>query len=274
MPVSYPAREIYGIQFTMPRLALGEAPHIQSAGYSPTGYQMEEKSSGTGFWHFHLYLYKGEIKGGSGWLAFEPGWASLVPAGRDHQVRRPQRSPHWWVRFRVVGSPAPHLAFPEVWDLADLVGPVTEGLSRVSGVLATEPHLARARFWAILLELGRGPGALTENIAPDRLGDALRYLEQHTDSPKPVAFLAQRLGVTEGHVIRLFRKRFGTTPAAWRRKRFAERARLLLTESHLSPKQVAEELGIRDLQHFNKLLRRELGQSPRTLREKKVSLPR
>lgn len=252
----------------MPRLALGEPPVIQSTGYSPTGYANREKSSSAGHWHFHLYLYDGELQSHREWIPFRPGWASLVPPGRDHVVKRGDRSPHWWVRFKTPGTGAPHRLLPEVWDLGGRVHWVTERLSRINRVFTDEPQLARARFWELLLELTREPEkSAEEESGTDRLADALRYLEKELDTRKPVAFLAERLGVTEGHVIRLFRKRFQTTPAAWRRKRLAERARLLLQESHLSPKQVADELGIRDLQHFNKLLRRELGVSPRAIRE-------
>ena len=44
------------------------------------------------------------------------------------------------------------------------------------------------------------------------------------------------------------------------------RAQHLLSQSTLPIKAIAEEVGIPDLQHFNKVVRRKLGGAPRRLR--------
>jgi AraC-like DNA-binding protein len=51
------------------------------------------------------------------------------------------------------------------------------------------------------------------------------------------------------------------------RRRRVERARHLLLHSGLSIKQVACEVGLPDLQLFNKTIRRAYGVAPRSLRE-------
>lgn len=78
--------------------------------------------------------------------------------------------------------------------------------------------------------------------------------------------VAEAVGVSHNHLIRLFRAETGGTVVAYIRRRRMEQARHLLRESTLSIPAVAASVGIGDLQAFNKACRRELGASPRTIR--------
>lgn len=248
----------------MPLLPLGQAPELVKAAYSPTGYRSTEKSPRTSFWQLHLYLYEGELLERDQWIRFAPGWMSLTPPGQNHEVHRPRRSPHYFVHFLISGRP--QVPLPRCW----LPQPEGESFTTVLARLVREaplhPQRSRSRLWELLWRISEAPVRPAEQALPRGLDAALHYLEQDLDTPRPVAFLAERLGLSQGHLIRLFKKHLGLTPASWRRRRLAERAKLLLQESHLTPAQVAESLGLRDLQRFNKLMRREFGAAPRSLR--------
>jgi transcriptional regulator GlxA family with amidase domain len=67
-------------------------------------------------------------------------------------------------------------------------------------------------------------------------------------------------------LVRLFRRHLETTPVAYIRKRRAEHAKHLLIHTTLPMKSIARQIGLTDLQQFNKLLRKTLGRSPRAIR--------
>ena len=53
------------------------------------------------------------------------------------------------------------------------------------------------------------------------------------------------------------------------RQRRARRAHLLLTQTDRPVKVVADDVGIRDLAHFSRIMKREYGAAPRQLRQGK-----
>ncbi|MBN8216758.1 MAG: helix-turn-helix transcriptional regulator [Spirochaetes bacterium] len=250
----------------MPQVPLGQPPGLVKVGYSPTGFRGTEIARRDGFWQFHLYLYEGALRERDAWLSFAPGWMSLTPPSIAHEVRRPRRSPHYFVHFRPSGNPS--ASFPRLWLPMQSPDSSTAIIARLVGESLLHPERSRSRFWEFLWRLTETPTSPGKADLPRGLEAAMHYLEQDLETRRPVAFLAQRLGLSQGHLIRLFKKHFDLTPAAWRRRRLAERARMMLQESHLSPAQVAETLGVRDLQRFNKLMRREFGAAPRELRKR------
>jgi transcriptional regulator GlxA family with amidase domain len=81
-----------------------------------------------------------------------------------------------------------------------------------------------------------------------------------------VADLAREVGLSQNHLTRLFRQATGATISEYIRSLQIERARYLLTHSTLSIKSIAQEVGVQDLHRFNKMVRRNLGAAPRTVR--------
>jgi transcriptional regulator GlxA family with amidase domain len=73
--------------------------------------------------------------------------------------------------------------------------------------------------------------------------------------------------VSHTHLTRLFRQDTGHTVVGYVRRRRMERARHLLIASTLAIPAVAATVGIPDLQAFNKTCRKELGASPRAVRQ-------
>jgi AraC-like DNA-binding protein len=84
--------------------------------------------------------------------------------------------------------------------------------------------------------------------------------------PVPVPAVARALGLSYETFRKEFARETGLPPARFRLHRLIEQARLLITERHLTNKQVAETLGFYDEFHFSRHFRRVTGQSPRTFR--------
>ena len=105
--------------------------------------------------------------------------------------------------------------------------------------------------------------------APDTartLSRALRLLEE---SGEPEG-LAERLGITDRHLRRIFAQHLGASPTSVLRARRLEIARQLIEESALPMIDVAHASGFQSLRRFNAAVREGLGSTPTALRRKLV----
>lgn len=80
---------------------------------------------------------------------------------------------------------------------------------------------------------------------------------------------AAKHNLTSEHLIRLFRKKFGTTPQAYRLARKMEEARRLLVYSELSVKEIAAMTGFADQYSFSHSFKKHCGKSPRYFRQQR-----
>lgn len=91
-------------------------------------------------------------------------------------------------------------------------------------------------------------------------------LDARLDQPLSVPELAMEVGLSQGHLARCFKQRYGLTLQRYLLTRRIEQARQDLATTHLPVKQVAARAGLPDPQHFNKQFRRITGQSPTSYR--------
>ena len=106
------------------------------------------------------------------------------------------------------------------------------------------------------------PGSPAQAGTGATLSRALRLLEESGDA----AGLADRLGVTDRHLRRVFARHLGATPAEVLRTRRLHLARQLLETSSLRIIDVAHAAGFRSLRRFNEAVRRGFGRTPSQLR--------
>jgi AraC family transcriptional regulator, carnitine catabolism transcriptional activator len=91
---------------------------------------------------------------------------------------------------------------------------------------------------------------------------AISLLEAQSGDPIPVARLARELEVSERHLLRLFQKHIGESPAAWQMRQRLNRARALLIQTDLSITVISGACGFASAGHFSTAFRREFGNSP------------
>ncbi|MCK6491389.1 MAG: helix-turn-helix transcriptional regulator, partial [Planctomycetes bacterium] len=101
---------------------------------------------------------------------------------------------------------------------------------------------------------------------PGLVARARALVDARLDDPPAVAELAAAVGCSAAHLRRRFRAELGLGVKPWIQARRLERARHLLAHSALPVRAIAAQLGIDDLQRFNKLVRRACGLGPRALR--------
>lgn len=107
------------------------------------------------------------------------------------------------------------------------------------------------------------PGSPAQAGTASTLSRALRLLEERGEARG----LADRLGVTDRHLRRLFARHLGATPAAVLRTKRLHLARQLLESSALQMIEVAHAAGFSSLRRFNEAVRRGFGRTPTALRK-------
>lgn len=128
---------------------------------------------------------------------------------------------------------------------------------------------AQLRAAAGMLEVLAGVVELVHSGSPGAVRDPAEVAYQQIllrfAEPVAIAEVAELAGVSEAHLCRTFRGRYGKSPVEFRQElRLAAAARLLQTSS-LSCKEIAARLGFADVQTFTKAFARHHGQTPGAL---------
>lgn len=131
-------------------------------------------------------------------------------------------------------------------------------------------HLLRARLYEILIMLGRWYAARQEpaqpRIAHPTIARFRKLIEQHVTARHDVAFYAERLGVTAGHLNAICRQALDANAKSLVAEALALRARRLLRYSDRSVADIAGALGFEDPSYFSRFIRRQTGHTPSSLR--------
>ena len=253
-------------------------PIVTQIGMNVHGRLARERYRMPGLWGIHLYHYSGSVEIAGHRLAFTPGSVSITPPDTELVWRFPPRATHHYALIRFA-HPTPEDAVPSP-AMTDLGGPIAgqreaAEIDRVVAAFTREPQRAHAWAWHLLWRLvpaeRRGvvtagvPGASSASVPP-ALQITLTMIDLELDRPHALTGLARRAGISPNHLLRLFRTHCGTTVMGWVRRRRGARARTLLTTTNLPIRDIAQAVACVDLQSFNKLVRRECGCSPRSLR--------
>ncbi|MBL8993901.1 MAG: helix-turn-helix transcriptional regulator [Spirochaetia bacterium] len=251
------------------RLPLAERPQIAAIGWGVHGREKrEEVYYLKGLWCAHLYDYSARIRVGGVLVDIRPGDLSIFPPDQKMVYYYQGVSRHIYAHFRFsekIGASHPIRA---VQPLHDTWAGSRNAMEIALDHFGTEPLRAEVKLWDLLWEWAARSAHSSDEKAP--VHPALRVLvgriETGLGEDLKVASLVRNCGLSHNHMIRLFQKTFQTTIEGYIRSRRLSRASHLLRNSTFPIKQIASEVGIRDPQQFNKLVRRAFGKSPRALR--------
>ncbi len=214
-----------------------------------------------GLWQVHLYPYATSAVIGGVRVAIRPGCAGVTPPEALMAYELAHRSTHVYAHFSVLDGPC--VEAPALVDLGRAYARTEAALLEAAGWVAQAPDRAAARLWDVLWQVVAAAPAAP---ARDLVARARDRIEAQLPAAIDIGELADHLGCTHAHLSRCFRTRLDTTVIAYVRRRRVERAAHLLRSSSLPIAEVARQVGVADLHAFNKLLRRELGSAPRTVR--------
>lgn len=96
------------------------------------------------------------------------------------------------------------------------------------------------------------------------------YIEKNLTGDLSVAALCRKFHLSRAELYSLFREYFSSSVADFVKERRLHKARLLLEQTRLPVKKIAEQCGIADYNYFSKQFRRAFGASPTALRKPNV----
>ncbi len=214
-----------------------------------------------------------------------PGVLALARAGTTDCYRWDPTGPstHAYVHFRLTDGPVPDhrhpdtddgSACPAVQNLTRL--PVLDGCCRYLLALAADPSpqaaTRRAGLVALMLDVFlHGPVPATGPELPDimvTVADRIRAdWDVHGIRPIAVETLAAGVGVSAGHLHRLFRTHLGLGPGHALELIRLSRAAEALLRSNAGIAEIAELTGFANPYHFSRRFRRAYGSPPGSYRQ-------
>ncbi len=149
-------------------------------------------------------------------------------------------------------------------------------LLKIIRIFKTSPMHAEVETWALLLHYCHRSEESIESPSRSRDMQRLRVayarIENGLSNSIYAEDIARDLNISTTHLSRLFKKHAGCPLGTYIRRRRIKRAHELLVYSDKPIKEIAELVGIPDLANFNRLIRREMNNSPRKVRELKEGL--
>ncbi len=255
------------ITWTLP---LASPPRLRYLSFGIHGDVPRERYRLRGLWCLHLYRYAGEARIAGHLFPIRTGSASVTPPDTDleHHWLHPG-SVHLSAHFALEDQAGECVPVPAMQALEGLGERIYAEMTEAVSVFPAQPHRAEATLWRVLWQLS-DTESLRETRTPMHPGvrQTIQTIEAHLGEPLSVLALARACGLSHNHLTRSFRAAMGDTVVGYIGKRRMERARHLLTHSTLPVKTVALQVGIPDLQLFNKSVRHTWGHSPRTLRSR------
>lgn len=121
----------------------------------------------------------------------------------------------------------------------------------------------------IVLLLGRqSEGAVADELRPERLFYARRYLDENFTQPVQLRTLAELSGYSEDHFRHLFKEQTGLPPSQYILQKRLKAARDLLRNTTLTISAIGLECGFSTTSQFIELFKRSLGLTPLQYRKR------
>jgi AraC-like DNA-binding protein len=217
-------------------------------------------------WHEVVVPVRGRyaVRSGGEVLRLRSGEAFFVPAGWRHE---PRISLNLDFEALVMQWRRPGPAAQSAMTLRDVSG-----------------HLAFLIDWvhlAVHKKLGRPSVALRAHAALEYLNDLLQntattrcdyvllHVARHLSQSLTVTEMAKVAGFSRSQLLRAFKKERGSTPMAELTRLRMTRARALLTNTKLTLKEIAAEVGLRSESYLAKRFAEYYGYTPTQVRRSK-----
>lgn len=113
---------------------------------------------------------------------------------------------------------------------------------------------------------GEGLAGARTGLPQDKLKSVLVHIDESLGESLKVRDLAQRVGLSQFHFARMFRRSVGRPPHEYLTDLRMERARRLLRETDLPLAQVATLVGYQTQAHFTGVFHERNGATPRAYR--------
>jgi AraC-like DNA-binding protein len=253
-------------------LPLGQPPRIVRAMSSALHGVVEvERYRLDGFFCLNVFEGHGIVLIDGKGHRIRPGYAGITRPGEDIEYRYEGKALLAFVHFVPVPGAEP-VGIPVMQDLEASFESVRADIAEIAQIHPVYPAQAAASFWHLLwgLVARDAPHDDRATLHP-ALRKAIDLVTRDLSKWISAGRLAKHVGLSQTHLNRLFATAFGMTVTGYVRNQRMLLARHLLEHSDLPIKQIAYQVGLSDLHHFNKTIRRAFGTSPSRLRSPRVT---
>ncbi|AWI27759.1 GlxA family transcriptional regulator [Streptomyces tirandamycinicus] len=160
-----------------------------------------------------------------------------------------------------------------LWTCAGITSGMDMALAMVAEDRGPELALATARMMVMYVKRAGGQSQFSVPLAVpaapgDRFDDLRTWIGEHLTEDLSADALATRLHLSVRHFSRLFRRRTGTTPAAYVESVRLEEARRLLQDGDHGLPEIAAVSGLGSVESLHRSFRRRLGTTPAEYRRR------
>ncbi|WP_246039331.1 AraC family transcriptional regulator [Dictyobacter alpinus] len=250
-------------------ISLKSPPKVMIIGTATHGEQALMEQYHSNVWVLLLFRYAGELAVDDYVLPVQPGYCGVFPPDATLTLHYQGRSTHHYAHLTLPGGRGePEVPIAAITDLGTDFARFEEQYEAAICAYPGSPERTNMLLWDLLWQLTeRTP--IQQHASTTRhpaLRRALELIELRLSDTIRIASLAEDVHISHRQLSNLFHDTLGTTITGYIRHRRIERAQMLLTQTNQPIKQIATAVGIPDLHHFNKIIRRELGDAPRRLR--------
>ena len=242
--------------------------------------------------HFHQidYFYKGHghVQIGKQKYWVKPGDLFIANPKDRHGFQAARERPMEGITFKfTLGTRGSPVRFPNhVANLAALPGAQgrelesylrrasTEANRRNFGHFEIAAALLSAFFVLLVRYLQADQQPLEASADRSASQTVLEYIRAHCDSTITLGDLGRLAKLNPRYLCQKFSRDTGMSPMAALTLARMERAQQLLANTRMSIGEVGMQSGYRDLYHFSKRFKDQVGVSPRMYRERKGRVPR
>lgn len=254
-------------------------PTITLAGHFPMPRQHESHAYNDPFHALLLVEYEGAIRMGSEKHALMPGDIILMRANVATYFTLAEAGSHTCIHFlsctkRGTIKLPKHIRLGEdrsviqhrLWSVIDLhrLGSLM-GKNGEHAALAASAELHALLLWLTAREAKKCRFARNSHSFAVAT-KCMMQIESHYADPLNVIVFAGQNQISPNHLSRMFHLKYKVGILRALTSRRIEVARRLLSNSHLSVKEIGAMVGFPDAQHFNKRFRQATGLSPSTFR--------
>jgi AraC-like DNA-binding protein len=217
---------------------------------------------------------------GEGWIRIgnddyypKPGQLFLTPAHMKKSFSAINGRPYlkYWCHFTLTAGPFDlfqWIGVPLCIDVGD-TGKMTQLFQEMIDWRQQESIVARLREKALLLEiiscfLEAVPIQVLQHRSEEmnRLNIIQQYVDNHLHTSISINQMAEAVHLHPNYFIAYFKKHFGVPPLKYVNRKRTDRAKQLLTATPLSIKEIADQTGFNETNHFTKFFRKETSLSP------------
>ena len=223
------------------------------------------------FWSLHIYNYEATMKLGKEEFTISQGDITITPASTPSSYHLKKRGSHKYIHFNP-SKEKPYFNIPlhtrPSVNIKNEINAKFASISRYkSGINRTVTMEAAAgtalQEILLLLSINRELSiSRKKSEAIKAVEQAAELIENNIEERLSIPDIASEAGLSQNYLAKLFKEHFGVTMEGYLiRKRIAF-ATYLLQNTDMQIKEVGIRVGIPDAQYFNKLFKKNTGNTP------------